>query len=368
MEVKKIYNCRAVNGLKAVIVMVATQIAYAVMNILYKLAVVDGMDFRILVAYRLLFASAVMLPVALFFEWKSWEKLDWVILFQAFLCGLLGGSLSLNLYIEGLALTTVTYVVALSNLIPAITFVLAICFRLEKLAVKTKAGMVKVGGTVLGICGAMIFTFYRGTEIDVLSTPVDLLPHQHFHVASKQTHVGMHLLGSFLAFTSSLSYALWLIVQTKMSKRYPFYYSSTALMCIVGLIQSLAFALCMERDWNKWKLGWNIRLLTVTFSGIVTSGVVTTMIAWCVHKRGPLFVAIFNPLGLVMVGIAGSLFLEEKLHLGSLIGGLLIVCGLYMVLWGKAKEMKRTQLEPSQGPQETQIQSTEDVPTASFEK
>lgn len=32
--------------------------------------------------------------------------------------------------------------------------------------------------------------------------------------------------------------------------------------------------------------------------------------------RGPLFVSIFNPLMLVLVALAGSMVLDEKLHLG----------------------------------------------------
>lgn len=50
--------------------------------------------------------------------------------------------------------------------------------------------------------------------------------------------------------------------------------------------------------------------------GILGSGVMFTLVAWCVRMRGPLFVAVFNPLLLVMVAIAGSFFLDEKLHLG----------------------------------------------------
>ncbi|OWM84940.1 hypothetical protein CDL15_Pgr027727 [Punica granatum] len=51
---------------------------------------------------------------------------------------------------------------------------------------------------------------------------------------------------------------------------------------------------------------------------------------------------------LVLVALAGSMVLDEKLHLGSVLGAGLIVCGLYMVLWGKGKEMKRlNQLMPS---------------------
>lgn len=48
----------------------------------------------------------------------------------------------------------------------------------------------------------------------------------------------------------------------------------------------------------------------------MASGVMFSLVAWCVKMRGPLFVSVFNPLLLVIVAIAGSLLLEEMLHLG----------------------------------------------------
>ena len=51
-----------------------------------------------------------------------------------------------------------------------------------------------------------------------------------------------------------------------MSEAYPCQYSSTTLMCVMGSIQAIAFALCMDRDWNQWKLGWDMRLFTVAFT------------------------------------------------------------------------------------------------------
>jgi hypothetical protein len=55
-------------------------------------------------------------------------------------------------------------------------------------------------------------------------------------------------------------------IQTKMSEKYPCQFSSTALMCVMGAIQAVVFTLCMERDWSQWRLGWNIRLLTVSYT------------------------------------------------------------------------------------------------------
>ncbi|XP_009341320.3 WAT1-related protein At1g25270-like [Pyrus x bretschneideri] len=337
--------CNALHGLKPVLLMVVVQFAFAGVNVLYKLAAYDGMNLRILVAYRFIFGTAFLLPIALFIERKNRPKLTWMVLLQGFLSGLFGGSLSQNLYIESLALTSATFASAISQLIPAITFILAITFRLEKLNLRSLTGKAKVVGTLMGIGGAMLLAFYEGVEIKIWSTHVDLLRsshRQHSHLASlPHTHSGDRLLGCLLAFGSCICNAIWLIILTKMSVSYPCYYSSTALMSAMGSIQAVGFALCMERKWSQWMLGWNIRLLTAAYSGIMVTGLCATFIALCISMRGPLFVSVFNPLMLVLIAIVGSLVLDEKLHLGSVLGAALIVCGLYAVLWGKGKEIEK---------------------------
>lgn len=40
------------------------------------------------------------------------------------------------------------------------------------------------------------------------------------------------------------------------------------------------------------------------------------LIAWCVERKGPLYVTVFSPVRLVIVALAGSFALEETLHLG----------------------------------------------------
>ncbi|KAK4793464.1 hypothetical protein SAY86_023899 [Trapa natans] len=332
----------AMADMKPVAVMVLVQVVYAGLNIVYKLAANDGMNLRLVVAYRFLFGTAVMVPLAFFMERKKRPKITWMILFQSFCSGLLGGSLGQNLYLESLAMTSATYASAMANLIPPMTFILAILFGLEKLNWGTGAGKAKVLGTLLGISGAMLLTFYKGVELNIWSTNLDLLHHHKDAAAATldRPETSRLLLGSLLAVCSCLSYALWLIVQTKMMETYPYQYSSTALMTIMASIQAVAFGLCTERDWSQWKLGWNIRLIAATYSGLFGSAMSVTLIAWCARKRGALFTAIFNPLMLVLVAIAGSLFLNENLHLGSVLGATLIVCGLYAVLWGKGKEHK----------------------------
>ena len=72
--------------------------------------------------------------------------------------------------------------------------------------------------------------------------------------------------------------------------------------------------------------------------GLVVTGVSFYLQAWCIEKRGPVFLAMSNPLGLLLTIFCSSFFLGEIVRLGSLLGSGLLVGGLYSVLWGKSKD------------------------------
>ncbi|KAL1198263.1 WAT1-related protein [Cardamine amara subsp. amara] len=326
------------SGMKPVILMLVAQVVLAGVSIFFKLAISNGASVPVLIAYRFLFSTAVMVPLAFFFNRGKRAKLTWKLIFQGFLCGLFGGPLALNLLLEGMALTSATFMSAMANLLPAVTFIVGISVRLEKLEFGTWAGKAKVLGTLTGLGGAMVFTFYKGFSIDFLNSDINLLPdNSSSQMALPASH--QHLLGAFLCLAGVFSYAIWIIIQAKMSETLPCHYTSTALMCVMGFFESTIYALCVERDWTQWKLGWDIRLWTAAYSGIMGTSLVVTLMAICSRLRGPLFVAIFNPLMLVIVAVPCVLFLDEKLYLGSVLGAILIVSGVYIVLWGKNKEM-----------------------------
>ncbi|KAK7319371.1 hypothetical protein RJT34_04091 [Clitoria ternatea] len=344
--------CKVIEDSKPVLLMVMVQIAYASVNIFYKLAINDGMSIRIVIAYRLVFALVFTFALALIFERKSRPKLTWRVLFMSFFSGLFGASLFHNLFLEALDLVSATFATAIYNLVPALTFILAIFCGLEKLNMRSAEGKAKVLGTIIGIGGSMVLTFYKGANINIRSRTN--LMHRNGHVTTLPTDSGHKLLGILCGFGSCFSFALWLIIQSKIAKEYPSHHSSTFLMTVMAAIQATAFALFVEKDWSQWKLGSTIRILTVTYSAILASGVAVIAVTWCVRMRGPVFVSVFNPLMLVLVAVADSLLLDENLYVGSLIGGLLIVCGLYMVLWGKSKEMTKTNHDASSESEITQ--------------
>jgi len=74
------------------------------------------------------------------------------------------------------------------------------------------AGKAKVLGTLIGITGAMVLTFVKGTEIKLWSTNFHLLK----HAQDDQNHKNnghAQVLGALLTVASCFSYAAWLIIQ-----------------------------------------------------------------------------------------------------------------------------------------------------------
>ncbi|RLM73335.1 WAT1-related protein [Panicum miliaceum] len=357
-----------------VVGMVSFQVVFAGLNIFYKLAVSDGMDLRVLVAYRYMFASAFIVPLAYFVERKNRTELTGRVLVLSFVCGLTGGSVAQNLYIAGMKLTSATFATATTNLLPAVTFILALLFRYERLAIRSLSGQAKVAGTFLGIGGAMLLTFYKGVDITPWHSHVDLVATlTAAHQQQTPPPATNYAMGSLLCTASCFFYALWLIIQAKLGREYPFPYSSTALMCVMTTLQSSAFALCFDRDVAQWRLRFDVRLLSVVYSGVLASGVMLVVLFWCVERRGPLFASVFNPLMLLLVAVLSSLILGERLHLGTALGAVLIVAGLYTVLWGKGREAKQvatTEADAKVGgllPITTTSRSIDDAPAAAAE-
>lgn len=59
---------------------------------------------------------------------------------------------------------------------------------------------------------------------------------------------------------------VFVYVQAKAAKRYPCPYSFTALLNVMAAVQCFVVAVLVERDWNQWKLGWNIRLAAAAYT------------------------------------------------------------------------------------------------------
>ncbi|KAI4302478.1 hypothetical protein MLD38_038217 [Melastoma candidum] len=328
-------------GSKPYFAMISLQFGYAGMNIITKVSLNQGMSHYVLVVYRHAIATAVIAPFAFFFERKKRPRITFSVFMQIFVLALLGPVIDQNFYYAGLKLTSPTFSCAMSNMLPAMTFVMAVIFRMEKIDLKKVKCQAKIIGTVVTVAGAMLMTLYKGPLVKMVWTN-HIHPRSGSDATAAQTSTPSDkewFLGSILLIIATLAWASLFVLQTKALETYKNHqFSLTSLICFVGTLQAIAVTLVMEHKPGAWKVGWDMNLLAAAYAGIVNSSIAYYVQGLVIKKRGPVFATAFSPLMMIIVAIMGSFILAEKIFLGGVIGAALIVVGLYSVLWGKHKE------------------------------
>ncbi|KAJ6332212.1 hypothetical protein OIU76_010574 [Salix suchowensis] len=325
---------------KPYIAMTSLQFGYAGMNIITKVSLNQGMSHYVLVVYRHAFATAVIAPFAIILERKVRPKITFPIFMQMFALGLLGPVIDQNLYYAGLKFTSPTFSCAMSNMLPAMTFVMAVLCRMEVVHIKKIRCQAKVIGTVVTVAGAMFMTLYKGQVINFLWSA-----HVHTQTSSVSATTGSSdkdwVKGSILLIIATLAWASFFILQAVTLRRYSAQLSLTTIVCFLGTLQSIAVTFVMEHKPSAWTIGWDMNLLAAAYAGIVSSSIAYYVQGLVMQKRGPVFVTAFSPLMMIIVAIMGSFILAEKIYLGGVLGGILIVAGLYAVLWGQVQGTQR---------------------------
>lgn len=172
--------------------------------------------------------------------------------------------------------------------------------RMETLNMKKFHGIAKVCGILFSLAGVVVLAFYQGPEMKSFN-------HHHLfhHISNFHGEATAHprrtwILGIFLTTLSTTSWALWTVLQVwklqeffftsskniikqncwlahdiylhstcsqgPMLEAYPSKLLNTTLQMIFATIQSFFIALVAERDFAKWRLGLDARLIAVVYS------------------------------------------------------------------------------------------------------
>ncbi|XP_021741310.1 WAT1-related protein At5g40230-like [Chenopodium quinoa] len=158
--------------------------------------------------------------------------------------------------------------------------------RKEILNLRSNSCILKLIGTIVSISGAFIMIFYHGLLIIIVPSP---------------TKSSLHSL-----------------VQLQSQPNWVFGGTFLLISCI---LISLAYV---------------IKVIILLFSFVSLNSLFRTVTL--IRLKGPVFVAMFKPLQMIIAVIMGVSFLGDILHLGSVIGELIIAAGFYSVIKGKAEE------------------------------
>ncbi|KAL6861222.1 hypothetical protein ACP4OV_016922 [Aristida adscensionis] len=326
---------------KPYLAMVLLQVGFSGMYIVAVASLRRGMSHYVLVVYRNLVATVLMSPFAILLERGVRPKMTPTIFLKIMGLALLEPVLDQNLYYMGAKLTSAGFASALVNILPAVTFLMALLFRMEKLRLRSLHSQAKIVGTACTVAGAVLMILYHGPVVPFpWSAAAAAGGHHHVAAAAAASQSSASWLnGTIMVVASCVCWSGFFILQSNTLQSYPAELSLTALICVLGTAMSGAVALVAERrDMGAWVIGLDTRLFTVVYSGIVCSGVAYYVQGLVTRARGPVFVTAFQPLCMIITAVMGSTILKEQITLGSVIGAAIIVVGLYSLIWGKSKD------------------------------
>ncbi|GER47866.1 nodulin MtN21 /EamA-like transporter family protein [Striga asiatica] len=306
------------------------------MSMFSKITISNGMSPFVFVAYRQAFATVALAPFAFFLDRKQTGGMSYGLIWKVFLLSLFGITLSLNLYSYAINYVSATFASASINTIPALTFVIAVAFRIESFSVRDFPGMLKIVGSMISLSGSMVFAFVKGPKVNLLGLfngVQENKPNKNLGMDKEKW-----VQGCLLMLLANIAWAGWLVMLGPVVRQYPAKFRLTMLQCLFSCIQTSIWAVAIERDFSSWKLNWDFNLFTLVYCGVLVTGICYWLQLWAVEKKGPLFTATFTPLILIFTAILSAVIWKEMLYLGSICGGILLVGGLYFVIWGKNKE------------------------------
>ncbi|CAL5081546.1 unnamed protein product [Urochloa decumbens] len=327
--------CAAVERYKPCAAMVAVQCLFAVSTLWVKVAMGHGMNPVVFVIYRQAVATIFLAPITIVANRRTRSKemqLGFTGFSMVFVGSLLGVTGCLNLFYEGLHLGSSSMATAMTNLIPAITFLMAAAVGQERVNIREVSIIAKIFGTTICVGGAITIAFFKGPKLLNQSEDDSFML---LYSSSSRWVVGVLLLAA-----SSACWSLWLIMQGPICKSYMSPLTLTTWTSFLSTLQSALLACFVLPDWSAWKINSLSELSCYIFVGISGSAVNFSVQSWCISVRGPLYTAMFMPLSTVITTVLAAIFLREELHVGIILGAVGIILGLYVVLWGKAEDAR----------------------------
>ncbi|KAL9253544.1 WAT1-related protein [Drosera capensis] len=327
-------------------VMISEECLAVGLSTLSKSAMSKGMNRYVYIFYSNALAAVILFP-SLFINRRDRPPLSWLLMVKFFLLSLVGITVMQNLIYTGLNYSTTTLASAMTiTVIPSFTFVLSVIFGMEKLDPSNLRGLIKILGTLVSIAGGLIVVFYKGPVIiQAASELLSLIFMSEFSVdktGSFDTSVAASnwILGSIFLAGGSVCFSIWNVSQAATLKGYPSGVTIVFFYCLFGAIQTAVVALVVVRDFSSWKFDLGIEYVTVFYSAIIGNVTIYNADTWCIKVKGPVFVAMFKPIGIAISAITGAIFLGSSLYLGCIIGAVVIVTGFYAVIWSQSKDNK----------------------------
>ncbi|KAG9449553.1 hypothetical protein H6P81_009518 [Aristolochia fimbriata] len=313
---------------KPALLLVSAALFLATLLTTFQLFVARGISALVLIFYMEVVATVTVSILAFFLEKgkRPSSLFSFKISSYAFLLGLLQIPLGQQMTALSLKYLGATYSSIAINMQMVVVFLFALASRQEKFTMGSIYSQAKLLGLVVSVSGVMVIVLWQGPS----------LPRSPPSPSRAQPADGDGRTGGVLLFTCVMAGATWNILVERVTEMYPAELSLTALMNFWGTIQS-AFVSAIFVSRADWAFKWDGALIVFVFLAGTILGLFFYVQMWCIHKKGPVFVTSFSPLLVVFTHLLEAL-ITRSAHLGSSIGALLVIAGIYLIMWGKAKD------------------------------
>ncbi|ESQ46982.1 hypothetical protein EUTSA_v10027813mg [Eutrema salsugineum] len=317
--------------------MIAVECVTVGSTTLFKAATLRGLSFYVFVLYVYVVATLVLLPLSLIFgRSRRLPSPKSHVFFKIFLLALLG-FMSMLAGCKGVEYSSPTLATAIGTLTPAFTFTLAVIFRIEQVVLRSSATQAKLIGTIVSISGALVIVLYKGPKVlaaaSITPSSSTISLYQHLTLSDSSW-----ILGGLLVASQYLLISVWYILQTQVMAVYPEEITVVFLYSLCATLISAPVCLLAEKDLTSFLLKPSVSLASVMYTGGLVSTLGSVIHTWGLHLKGPVYISLFKPLSIVIAVAMEAIFLGDALHLGSVIGSVILSLGFYTVIWGKARE------------------------------